>query len=68
MDGIVRLVTLDGRVAMEEVLVAQGRMALNVAHLPAGVYLLSVQHEAGKSSSRSPSPRADLLHQRTGVV
>ena len=48
MDGVVRLVTLDGRVAMEEALVAQGRMALNVAHLPAGVYLLSVQHEAGQ--------------------
>ena len=48
VDGVVRLVTLDGRVAIEETLVAQGRMALNVAHLPAGVYLLSVQHEAGQ--------------------
>ena len=48
LDGIVRLVTLDGRVAMEKALVVQGRMTLNVAHLPAGVYLLSVQHEAGQ--------------------
>lgn len=48
LDGVVRLVTLDGRVAMEEALVAQGRMALNVAHLPVGVYLLAVQHEAGQ--------------------
>lgn len=48
LDGIVRLVTLDGRVAMEKALVVQGRMTLNVAHLPAGVYLLSVQHEGGQ--------------------
>lgn len=48
LDGVVRLVTLDGRVVIEEALVVQGRMALDVAHLPAGVYLLSVQHEAGQ--------------------
>ena len=48
LDGIVRLATLDGRVALEQALVAQGRMALNVGQLPAGVYLLSVQHEAGQ--------------------
>ena len=48
IDGVVRLVTLDGRVALEQALTAQGRMTLNVAHVPAGVYLLSVQHEAGQ--------------------
>ena len=48
VDGVVRLVTLDGRVAFEEALVAQGRTGLNVAHLSAGMYLLSVQYEAGQ--------------------
>ena len=48
IDGVVRLVTLDGRVALEQALIGQGRMTLNVAHVPAGVYLLSVQHEAGQ--------------------
>ena len=48
IDGVVRLVTLDGRVALEQALIGQGRMTLNVAHVPAGVYLLAVQHEAGQ--------------------
>ena len=48
IDGVVRLVTLDGRVALEQALTAQGRMTLNVAHVPAGVYLLAVQHDAGQ--------------------
>jgi len=48
IDGVLRLVTLDGRVALEQALTAQGRMTLNVAHVPAGVYLLAVQHDAGQ--------------------